>query len=427
MHRADSSRMPRYYRLAGIPLVLFIASMTTLVWSYVEIKIVFLGLFLFAALVDGLFTKTIRVYPRIIIFYLVITITGIVWAFIGMVNPGTYIVGITESVRLYAIWSAAFTLIYTLLRSQSSLQLIHRALVIAGILISLINFAGVIDQVGQFGLIPESVKEALHQGVGIFDGYIQITSRNIGALFLIAPYLLAVAIRADSPAAKSVSTKLSLALCLILTVISGRRALILVVALTPFIIAVVSAISGNLGLIRAGARRLFVGYTILLVVTAGIVTTQPRFLPEFLYVQHIQDAFSAEDERTIQKPFLIDGFKSSPIIGSGFGATVGYLRSQDRPWTYELTYYQLLFNSGLLGVAILSALLLGYSVFIARIFRKFKPESAIPFGLFIGVIALLIGANSNPYLGSFDLLFFVGMFPFLSTFRRGFADNETGR
>jgi hypothetical protein len=111
----------------------------------------------------------------------------------------------------------------------------------------------------------------------------------------------------------------------------------------------------------------------------------------------------------------------------GFGAAVGYQRSADRPWIYELTYYQMLLHAGLLGVAILGVLILSYGVFITSILRTYKHESAIPFGLIVGVISLLIGANSNPYLASFDLLFFVGFLPYLSTFRRGFTQVESGR
>jgi hypothetical protein len=421
---ADEIRMPRRHSLAGVPSILFIASMATFVQSFVAIKLSFLAIFLFAALLNVAFQRTVRVYPRLIYFYLVITITGILWAFVGMTSPGTYSMGITDALRLYTLWSAAFLLLYTLLRSQSSLQHMHWALVLAGILISLMNFAGVIDQIGQFGLIPESVSEPLHQGVGINEGYIQITSRNIGSLFFLVPYLIALQVRADSVEAKSFSTKCCLALCLILTVISGRRALLLVVALTPFMIIVVSLLSGNLKLIKIGARRLFVAYTLILAAGAGTLVIQPKVLTDLLYVQHIEDAFSTADERSLQMPFLVEGFKTSPIIGSGFGASAGYQRNVERPWIYELTYYQMLFNSGVLGVAILIVLLSIYSIFIASIFRKFKANSAIPFGLLIGIVSLLIGANSNPYLGSFDLLFFVGVFPFLSTFRHGFEDGR---
>jgi hypothetical protein len=427
MISGDRLQIQSRHSLAGIPSVLFIASMATLVQSYVAIKIAFLALFLFAAVVNGTLQRTIRVYPRLVFFYLMVAIIGIVWAFVGLLNPGTYFIGVTDALRLYVIWSAAFLLLYTLLRSQVSLRFVHSALVIAGISISLLNFAGVLDEVWGLGIFPEGLRIELHETIGIYEGYIQITSLNIGALFFLVPYIITIQVREDSLEAKSIATKLCLLFCLILTVISGRRALLLVVAFTPCIIIAVSAISGNLGLIKLGARRLFLAYTLLSAVAVGVIAVQPKFLPELLFVQHVQDAFSAEDERAIQKPFLIAGFKTSPIIGSGFGANAGYQRSRDRPWTYELTYYQMLFNSGVLGVAILSSLLLIYSVFIAEIFRKFKRESAVPFGLFVGVISLLIGAISNPYLGSFDLLFFVGMFPFLSTFTRGFAEAESGR
>jgi hypothetical protein len=427
MNSVDGSPMRRKFSLASIPTVLLIASLATLVQSYIAIKLAFLTLFLFAAVIDGAFRETIRVYPRLICFYLMVGIIGIVWAFVGLLNQETFFVGVTDALRLYIIWSATFVLLYTLLRSQSSLQLIHTGLIVAGILISLMNFVGVLDQISHSGVVPESVSEELNQRIGINEGYIQITSRNIASLFFLVPYLISMQVRADSVEAKSISTKLSLVLCLILTVISGRRALLLVVAFTPFTILLISALSGNLRLIKVGARRLFLGYTIALAMGIGVVAIQPKFLPELLYVQHIQEAFSATDERTIQKPFLVEGFERSPIIGLGFGAAVGYQRSAERPWIYELTYYQMLLQAGLLGVAILGVLILSYGVFVTSILRTYKHGSAVPFGLIVGVISLLIGANSNPYLASFDLLFFVGFLPYLSTFRRGFTQVVSGR
>jgi hypothetical protein len=427
MTSADSLQMPRRHSLAGTPSVLFIASMATFVQSFVAIKLAFITLFVFAAIVDGAFRAKIRVHPRLVYFYLVIAIIGIIWAFIGLLNPETYFVGVTDSVRLYAVWSAAFLLLYTLLRSQSSLLYIHRALVAAGIFISLVNFAGILDQLGQYGLFPESASEELNQKIEFYEGVIRIASRNIGSLFFLVPYLIAVQVRSDSPETKSITTKLSLVLCLILSAVSGRRALDLLVALTPFTVLVVAALSGNLGLIKLGARRLFLAYTIAVALGMGALIIQPEFLTDILYVQHVEGAFSTTDERTIQKPFLVEGFESSPIIGLGFGSAVRYQRNQERPWIYELTYYQILLNAGVIGATILSVLFLYYGVLIVDIFRRFKTGSVIPFGLLVGVISLLIGASSNPYLGSFDLLFFLGFVPFLSTFRGGFVPIASAR
>ena len=40
--------------------------------------------------------------------------------------------------------------------------------------------------------------------------------------------------------------------------------------------------------------------------------------------------------------------------------------------------------------------------------------------LLVAFCSLLIGAYSNRYFGSFDLLFFAGLLPYLATFNHGF-------
>jgi hypothetical protein len=137
-------------------------------------------------------------------------------------------------------------------------------------------------------------------------------------------------------------------------------------------------------------------------------------------IRYLKAAFSAQDERTIQRGYLFDGFAESPVLGSGFGAYAGYLRNEERPWTYELTYHQMLFNVGVVGVGFLGALFSLCLVLVIRLLRRFKDGSAIPFGLLVGFCSLLIGAYSNPYFASFDFLFFVGLLPYLSTFQLGF-------
>ena len=137
-------------------------------------------------------------------------------------------------------------------------------------------------------------------------------------------------------------------------------------------------------------------------------------------VTRFKEAFSPEDYRTIQKPYLIEGFLKSPIFGSGFGAYAGYTRSDERPWMYELTYYQMLFNLGVVGMTVLGGLFSLYFVKAVQLLRQFREGSVIPFGLLIGLFSLVVGAYSNPYFGGFDSLFFVGLLPYISTFRHGF-------
>lgn len=408
-----------YRSLASLPAVMFVTSLATFVQSFVVVKLFFLVLFLLASIGDVALRKTVVVYPRIVSFYLSISVVGIVWAIVGISN-GNDVVAVTDALRLYVIWSIAFIALYSLLRSQPSLGLIHAAMVAAGILISVINLVGLSDQIGGWGLIPDNIRQELELNIGIHEGYIQITSNNIGALFLIVPYLLSLQFRADARKANSALTKLSLVLCLALVPMSGRRGLWLVVALTPCTIFLLSIVTKSHGLVPAGARRLLAVYCVAVVLVLGTMSVLPERIHELGYVRYLEAAFSAEDARTIQKDYLLEAFAESPVLGSGFGGYAGYLRNEQRPWSYELTYHKLLFNMGIVGTTILGALFSVYLVLVIRLLRRFSDGSAIPFGLLTAFCSLLFGAYSNPYLGSFDLLFFIGLLPYLSTFRLGF-------
>jgi hypothetical protein len=402
---------------------MFVASIATLVQSYVLVKLFFLALFLVTAIVSVALRKVrLVVHLRLVLFYLWIGVAGIVWAIVGLLHPGNYVQGVFDALRLYVTWSAAFVVLYTLLRAEPSLGLLHAALVLSAILISVINLVGLADQIGSWGLISESVRQELELNVGIYVGYIRITSNNIGPLFLIVPYLLSLQFRADADWSNSMLTKLALVLSLILAAASGRRALWLVVALTPCTILRLSSLTGSYGLIKFAGRRFLLVYAVAAVVGLSVVMLVPQRMPELGFLVHLNEAFSSEDERTIQKPYLIDGFKESPVLGSGFGAYAGYLRNDERPWTYELTYHELLFNMGIVGTAFLGALFFLYFVLVIRLLRRFKDGSAIPFGLLIAFCSLLLSSYSNPYLGSFDYIFFAGLLPYLSTFRQGFYE-----
>ncbi len=403
-----------------VTAVIFVASLATLVQSYLLVKLFFVALFLLAAGLNIGRGARMITYPRLVVFYLAISVAGFVWSMVGMLHNGNNETGVFDALRLYCLWSFAFVVLYSLLRSQASLGAFHAAMVTAGVLISAINFFGLYDQIAGLGLFPEAARKEMEQYIGIHEGYIQITSQNIGALFLVIPYLLTLQFRADAGEANSKLTKVSLILCVILAALSGRRALWLVVALTPCVILLLSFVTKQGALLRVNGRRLLVVYSAAGVLALGLWSLVEERLPEAGSLSHLKDAFSSEDVRTIQEPYLIESFQESPLLGSGFGAYAGYQRSDERPWTYELTYHQLLFNLGAVGVLVLGAVYAVYLGLVVKLFRRSSRGSAIAFGLLVGFCCLLIGAYSNPYLRSFDFLFLAGVLPYLSTFQSGF-------
>jgi hypothetical protein len=403
-----------------VAAAMFVISTATLVQSYFVVKLLFLAVFFLAAVVDVVRERQVVVYPRLVVFYVALSVMGITWAIVGLLHPGNYVVGAYDALRLYGLWSVVFLAVFSLLRAQPSLRWLHNAMVWSGILISVINLVALADQIAGWGLISEGVRDQMELRVGIHDGYIQITSNNIGALFVVVPYLLALTFRADAGKLNSALAKVSLALCLVVVAVSGRRALWLVVALAPWVILALAIVTKSQGAIGARAKRFALTYTVAAAAVLGVILVRPATIRELGYVSRLETAFSAEDERTIQKPYLIDSFKEWPTLGSGFGAYAGYVRNEERPWTYELTYHQALFNLGIVGLALLGGLIALYFTFAIRTMRECTDGFAIPFAVLAGYCGLLLGAYSNPYLRSFDYLFFAGLLPFLSTFRRGF-------
>jgi hypothetical protein len=397
--------------------------MATLVRTYMVIKLFFLVVFLLAFLVNAYLRRArIEVYPRLISFYCWIGLAGLVWAFVGLLHYRNYIDGALDALRLYVMWSVAFVVLFTFLRATSSLDIMHKAIVMAGIVIPAINLVGLYDQFNGGGIISEGIWEEMEMEVGLGNGYLQFNSINISTMFVIAPYLLSLQFRSDAGRSNSVLTKLALAVSLIFVALSGRRALWIVVALTPCTILLLSRLTGSYGLIKAGGKRILLACAVSGVVVLGTILIIPEAALDGEYtgsVTRLQKAFSSEDERTIQKPYLINGFLRSPIFGSGFGGYAGYQRD-DRPWAYELTYHLLLFNTGIVGAGFLLTLFCLYFVLVIMLLRRFKDGSAIPFGFLIAFCSLLAGAYSNPYLGGFDSLFFAGLLPYLSTFQHGF-------
>jgi hypothetical protein len=111
---------------------------------------------------------------------------------------------------------------------------------------------------------------------------------------------------------------------------------------------------------------------------------------------------------------LYKSFTEYPIFGSGFGGYAGYTRNLETPWLYELTYFQLMYNFGVVGlffIAVIFFIYIALAIKQLRIQNEFQTNDR---ALLVGLISFLIGTYSNPYLASFDFLLYLGMLPVLS-------------
>lgn len=389
--------------------------------SFILLKLVLLFLFVFSYFFAS---RKIKVYYEVIIFYSIVASIGIIWSIIGIINGGS-LQGVFDNFRLYFFWSFMYMFIFTIIRNEENIEILHWALAYSGILIFLINIFGLFNDFFKLGFVSEELTNQLQMRVGIHKGYIQITSHNIGSLFFIVPYLVSFIFRKDSAKLNSNLTKLSLICSILIAALSGRRALWLVVFFSPLIIAGLSYITGSGGLFTKNFKRLirvYIAASVLLLFGIGFLFQNKSI--DNASLNHIKAAFAATDLRSIQKGFLIDGFYNYPIFGSGFGMKAGIIRSEEATWLYELTYHQILFNFGIVGSLLLLFLYLLYISYVIFLIRRNQNESFIAFSILIGFFSFLIAAYSNPYFGSFDCLLYIGLLPYLATYRKGFRAND---
>lgn len=403
--------------LAKLRYILAVAVLTSLMSlprSFVAVKLVLIAALLAIECVGLLSGRVLRVHLRVLFFYGFVALFGIVWSFVGIVN-GAEPLAIVDTLRLYVGWSVAYVLLVTILCNSDGLLVFHRAALASAFIIVFLNFAGLLDQYLQWGLMSISMRESLDLFVGFHDGYIQITSHNIGTLFFLVPYLLMFHFRNDARSIASVWTWAALILALLLVAVSGRRALWISCLIAPVIAVGLGMATSSMAVWRAGLRRGAMPAMAACLLAIGSLGWLMDFELETPLIDHVSSAFSAEDERTIQRGFLIDSFAGSPVFGTGFGIGAGYVRNDERPWIYELTYQQLLMNVGLVGYILVGMIFLGYLRIVLLHADGIGPRSAIAQSLLLGLLVFLIGSYSNPYLGSFDFLLVLAVLPFLST------------
>ncbi|MDA8613505.1 hypothetical protein N9L51_01420 [Gammaproteobacteria bacterium] len=339
---------------------------------------------------------------------MVISCIGVFWSLVGLIN-GADLVGVSDSLRLYVFWSIAWVMLAYFILLSGAEKLLHKSFMLSSICIVLINAIGVADIILSIEIIPMTLRKELDLFIGIHDGYIQITSHNIGSLFFLINYFLVILVSRVRPSNLNM-TVFIYALLAIMVIISGRRALWLSVAVCHFFVIIHSVISP-----RYFNRRAISSYLVLSGFLATIGFSLLVEYTEFSFsatLEHLFNAVSADDERSLQAPFLIDGFIENFLIGNGFGVNAGYTRNYDRPWIYELVYHQLAFNLGIIGLIIV-ILIAGF--IISRSLwqlRKCNDPSYILASLY-GCLAFAIGCYSNPYIGSFDFLIYIWILPLL--------------
>lgn len=391
-----------YFGLA----VIFFLSMLIIPTTYQIERGVVLGALAGIAVIDA--ARGRWLLHSSILFWGLLTVTAsILFIGWGVMNdtPGALRVG-----TVYVLWPALFVFFMGLLRIDQLLVLI-KAVIIGSIAVALMALIMVADAGLGLGFRVSTLLENQGAAVGIYDGKIEYRLFNMTTAIYALPFLLGALFVPTDRSAMRGGWRVVAIVALILTVatllISGRKAFWVVAALAPVVVWGVLTSGG----MRANVLVLVLKGGVVGVAIAGI--SLPLFgLDMGAIWEDFREGFNFSDPRNVsahprheQFFALLHGWMESPIIGAGHGATaISSLRSDEQPWAYELSYMALLFQTGVLGIAIYGAAVSWIFVRGVTLMRRLPDSAGLLVPTLSGLACFLVANATNPYLLKFDYL-----------------------
>ncbi|WP_419881718.1 O-antigen ligase family protein [Peribacillus sp. B-H-3] len=388
-------------------LLLFLMIVFPMTTELLYIKAFIFFIILLLVMIDGYINKkNLIIDKRTAIMVLIFISFSIFSSLHGLLlqTPGAL-----KQAQLYIFWPVVYILICFSFNKISEYNKIRKIILFSVYFIILygfmktLNFLGIINFPFSFDF--PSFEEAITK-----DGWvIQMRYPGINSMAYGIGFILGI-IYTNLLAGKNRTIAIIQILGLILfTFISGRRVYFLIL-ITMFILIY------NIKVINAKKRNSFgVIVSLFAIISVTIFYLNNSYFDiRSVYNFGLSSFDSVEvgnELRNIQFVKLLKGWLENPLtflIGHGHGSfSDEIIRSIDMPWTYELYYNALLFQTGLIGFVIYVSFFLFIIYRGIKILKKIDTNYKIVLPFITGLISLLIASATNPYLVRFDGLWAV--------------------
>lgn len=335
---------------------------------------------------------------------------GLIFIFIGVLRgaPGALRVS-----TVYVLWPIVFTILITGASKLKIIQGIMRTMVIATIVIGIYSLSYIL---WSWGWLPNVfyIPLDLGQSIGFYKGYTEYALYNISSLIFLVPFLLAALLTwPKDQNLIGMSRKwlwFAFVLGISLVIFSGRRALILVVLVSPVVILILSRFLSPM--IKSKRMRILtlLGMMLILTILFYYLSTVFAFNVndmKDMFTEGFDFSHNTDPARSGQFEALINGWKQYPLFGAGHGAAVSYSRSDTQSWAYELSYVALLYQTGIVGLILYSLCILWIVWKGIKIIKSRCSLGLLELPILTGLICFLIANATNPYLGKFDYMWVI--------------------
>ena len=347
----------------------------------------------------------LSLHRAVFLWTLLIVLTGTTSFLIGVINntPGALYVA-----HFYILWPLVFILLVAGITDKNTINGLIKVLVFSTIAISLYSLFYILNSAGYLpgklyaGIIDQG------QRIGFHEGYVHYVSASIYTLIFSVPFLLSTLMIWHKDLHMPVFRFwlwMAVGLGLTVTLLSGRRSLWLVVALSPIITIIFCKMSAVKYYYFKKICRLFLCFILLIFIL--FIFLQVVFKIDFLLMfRRFTDGFQFNLDagailRREQFFALLQGWMDNPLLGAGLGAGVESSVRSAQTWQYELFYMSLLFQTGVIGFTIYLASVVWIYWMGFKMIRSGERLGLHMCPILVGTSCFLAASATNPYLGTF--------------------------
>jgi hypothetical protein len=380
--------------------------------SYNPIKGALLAFVLAGILTSVLATGRVGLDRRVLVASLAYAALG---AFFILRGHAAGAPGALQMFNVYVTWPLVYTVLVAGASSPGVLRGLVRVLVIAAIAVAA---HCVIYVLWAAGVWPDSLYYALDQGqiIGFYPTHVEFNLYSVSTLLFVVPFVIGALICFPDPTepVRRRTLWLSAGATLLTVLLTGRRALLVLVPLSPIVGLVFrSWLSpetkwASRRLVRHALWGALALGTILVIVIASLGGLAPAGFVDMVATGFQFDTDPVAMLRRDQSLALVKGWLEAPLLGSGHGMPApDVIRSEETPWAYELTYLAMLYHTGVVGTLAYASGLAWIGAMSYRIARSGWSEAPALMATLSGTVIFLAANATNPYLEKYDYVWVI--------------------
>ena len=397
-------------RAAGGALLFLMLFVPT---TYRPVKGALLAFLLFALAARAVKAGRIALNPDVAVLALGYSLLGLIGIAYGQAHGAP---GALRMSTVYVAWPLVYTFLASGFDREEVGDVVGAALVAAAVAVPVYSLMFVSWAAGY---LPDAlyVPLDLGQAIGFYGAYVEFNLYSISSLLFLTPFLLTLIaippVRArwwNRPVVLWAAVLLNMATVLL----TGRRALLLVVGLTPVFVAVALWLLPRERRRAAARRCLRLGLLAGIAGLAGLLVLSALGRFSFLgiwrmFVSGFQ--FTTDPVAMVRNEQfwdLVTGWSRAPVLGVGHGMPAPrVVRSFEMPWAYELSYVALLYHTGVVGLAAYGFGFAWLAIAVRRVAQTTRHGADLLLPVTVGMLAFLVANATNPYLVKWDYLWTV--------------------